>query len=493
MHELLTAAQMRAADAATIAAGTPGITLMEAAGRAVAETTAALVAEGPVLVLAGPGNNGGDGFVAARLLAEAGRPVTLMLLGDPARLSGDAARAAARWPGPVLAATADLPEAAVIIDALFGVGLDRPLTGLAAGIVAAANAAEAPIVAVDVPSGLDADSGQPLGPVIEAKATVTFFRKKPGHLLEPGRSLRGLLDLAQIGIPDSVLAETGVFGHENTPALWRVALPRPGGTSHKYTRGHVAVLSGPATRTGAARLAAGAALRAGAGLVTLASPGGALLVNAAHLTAVMLARVDTPEDLAALLGDTRYTAAVLGPGLGMDAQARALTEAALAAPQTLTLDADALSQFAGAPEALFAAIAARAAPVALTPHDGEFARLFPDLAGRGAKTERARAAAARSGAVVVLKGADTVIAAPDGRIAINANAPPWLATAGSGDVLAGILGGLMGQRVPAFEAAAAAVWMHGAAAGEIGPGLIAEDLAPALRPVLSLLFGETGA
>ena len=492
MHEILTAAQMRAADAATIAAGTPGIALMEAAGRAVAEAAAVLAPRGPVLVLAGPGNNGGDGFVAARLLAEAGRDVTLMLLGARERLRGDAARAAARWHGPVLPAAPELPEAAVIVDALFGVGLDRPLEGRAAELVAAANAAPAPILAVDVPSGLDADSGQPLGPAIEAAATVTFFRKKPGHLLEPGRSLRGTLELAQIGISEAVLAETGILGHENTPALWARALPRLSGASHKYTRGHVAVLSGGATRTGAARLAAGAALRAGAGLVTLASPTSALLVNAAHLTAVMLARVDTPEELAALLEDRRYTAAVLGPGMGTTPGARALTEVALAAPPALALDADALTQFAGAPEALFAAIMARQAPVTLTPHDGEFARLFPDLAQLPVKTERARRAAERSGAVLVLKGADTVIAAPDGRLAINANAPPWLATAGAGDVLAGFIGALLGQRVPAFEAAAAAVWMHGAAGTEVGPGLIAEDLAPALRPVLSGLFGRTG-
>ncbi|TPE53863.1 NAD(P)H-hydrate dehydratase [Amaricoccus solimangrovi] len=492
MHEILSAARMRAADQATIAGGIPGIELMEAAGRAVAEAAKAMAPDGLVHVLCGPGNNGGDGFVAARLLAEAGRPVSLSLLGARDRLRGDAALAAARWTGPVHPAGPDLPAAALLIDALFGVGLDRPIEGLAAEIVAAVNAAPAPVLAVDVPSGLDADSGQPTGPVIEAEATVTFFRKKPGHLLEPGRSLRGTLELAQIGIADAVLAETGIDGHENVPALWARALPRLTGAAHKYTRGHVAVVSGPATRTGAARLAAGAALRAGAGLVTLASPGSALLVNAAHLTAVMLARMDGPGDLSALLADPRYTAAVLGPGMGLGPEARALTEAALAAPAALVLDADALTQFADDPDRLFSAIAARPAPVALTPHAGEFARLFPDLAKLPLKTGRARAAAERSGAVLVLKGADTVIAAPDGRLAINANAPPWLATAGSGDVLAGIAGGLLGQGMPALEAAAAAVWMHGAAANEVGPGLIAEDLAPALRPVLATLIDRNG-
>ncbi|MFQ8431982.1 NAD(P)H-hydrate dehydratase [Amaricoccus sp. W119] len=493
MHELLNASQMRAADQATIAGGIPGIDLMEAAGRAVAEAAKAMAPDGLVLVLCGPGNNGGDGFVAARLLAEAGRPVHLALLGPRETLRGDAAIAAERWHGPVHPASPDLPSAALVIDALFGVGLDRPIEGSAAEIVAAVNASATPVLAVDVPSGLDADSGQPTGPVIAADATVTFFRKKPGHLLEPGRSLRGTLELAHIGIVDAVLAETGIEGYENVPALWDAALPRPSGVAHKYTRGHVAVVSGPATRTGAARLAAEAALRAGAGLVTVASPGSALMVNAAHLTAVMLTRMDGPEDLTDLLADTRYTAAVLGPGMGAGPAERAITEAALAARPALTLDADALTQFAEMPDRLFAAIAERAAPVVLTPHAGEFARLFPDLAKHPLKTERARAAAARSGAVLVLKGADTVIAAPDGRLVINANAPPWLATAGSGDVLAGITGGLLAQGMPALEAAEAAVWMHGAAANEIGPGLIAEDLAPALRRVLTGLFSRNGA
>ena len=295
--------------------------------------------------------------------------------------------------------------------------------------------------------------------------------------------------LAQIGIPESVLADIRPSAFENAPALWPQALRRPGAADHKYRRGHALVVSGPMLATGAARLAAGAALRAGAGLVTLASPPDALAVNAAHLTAVMLRRIDDAEALAEMLSDPRFTAVALGPGLGTGARARALVEAALAAPPPAVLDADALTLFAAAPQPLFAAIAARPAPVILTPHEGEFARLFPDL-GAGAKPERARAAARRSGAVVVLKGADTVVAAPDGRIAINANAPPWLATAGSGDVLTGIAAGLAAQGGPAWEAACAAVWLHGAAGTQAGPGLTAEDLAPALRPVLAALASD---
>jgi hydroxyethylthiazole kinase-like uncharacterized protein yjeF len=485
MHELLTAAEMAEADRRTIAAGTPGMTLMEAAGRAVADATAALVPEGPVLVVAGPGNNGGDGFVAARRLMAAGRPVTVAVLGDPARLRGDAAVARDRWGGPTVAAAPPLPEAAVVVDALFGAGLDREVAGPAAALVAAMNAGF-PVVAVDVPSGLHADTGRPLGAAVRAAATVTFFRRKPGHLLYPGRGLCGPVTLADIGIPASVLAEIAPKAFENTPALWPAFRP-PGPEDHKYRRGHAIVVSGPMARTGAARLTAQAALRAGAGLVTLASPPDALAVNAAHLTAVMLRRIDGPDTLSAALGEPRVTAVALGPGLGTGEPERALVAAALAAPPAAVLDADALTVWAEEPAALFAAVAARPAPVILTPHEGEFARLFPDLAGLP-KPERTRAAAARSGAVVILKGADTTIAAPDGRLAINANAPPWLATAGSGDVLTGLAAGLLAQRLPAFEAACAAAWLHGAAGAEAGPGLTAEDLAPALRPVLRRLW-----
>jgi hydroxyethylthiazole kinase-like uncharacterized protein yjeF len=349
------------------------------------------------------------------------------------------------------------------------------------------NASPAPVVAIDVPSGLPADTGRPLGPVVEAAATATFFRLKPGHLLYPGRALCGRVTLADIGIPASVLEAIRPTAFENGPALWNTRYRPPAPDAHKYRRGHAVVYSGGMARTGAARLAAGAALRVGAGLVTLATPAAALAVNAAHLTAVMLRRCEGPEELSAFLADGRVAALAIGPALGTGAAERALLDAALAAPLALVLDADAITLGAADPAALFAAISARAAPVILTPHEGEFARLFPDLTDLP-KPERARAASARSGATVVLKGPDTTVAAPDGRLAINANAPPWLATAGSGDVLAGFAAGLLAQRLPGFEAAAAAVWLHGAAAAEVGPGLIAEDLGPALRPVLRRLW-----
>jgi hydroxyethylthiazole kinase-like uncharacterized protein yjeF len=485
MLELLTAAQMAEADRRAIAAGTPGMTLMEAAGRAVAEAAARLAPKGPVLVVAGPGNNGGDGLVVARRLAAAGREVTVALFGDATRLRGDAAIARDRWGGAVIPATLPLPAAALIIDGLFGAGLDRPPAGAAAGIIAAINAAACPVLAIDLPSGLHADTGRPLGVAVRADATVTFFLLKPAHLLMPGRALCGPVELVDIGIPASVLEAIRPATFENAPPLWQHALRRPDAADHKYRRGHALVLSGPMTATGAARLAAGAALRAGAGLVTLGSPPGALAVNAAHLTAVMLRRIDGPEALAAALADSRITALALGPGLGTGEGAAALLDAALAAPQALVLDADALTLMAADADAAFARLGTRAI---LTPHEGEFARLFPDIDATTPKPARARAAAARSGAVVVLKGADTVIAAPDGRLAINANAPRWLATAGSGDVLAGIATGLAAQGMPAWGPAAAAVWLHGEAGTAAGPGLTAEDLAPALHPVLGALL-----
>jgi ADP-dependent NAD(P)H-hydrate dehydratase / NAD(P)H-hydrate epimerase len=489
MHEVLTVAEMKRADARAIESGIPGIELMEAAGRAVAENTADLAPDGPVLVLAGPGNNGGDGFVAARVLQNAGREVRLMLMGDAGRLRGDAALARQRWAGAEAPADPVLPQAGVIIDALLGAGLDRAPSGLAADLVRSMNDSPVPVVAVDVPTGLDGDTGRAAGAVVEAARTVTFFRLKPGHLLEPGRALCGDVVLAGIGIPDSVLAEIRPSRFRNDPLLWNECFPRPDARGHKYARGHALVVSGPMSRTGAARLAAGAALRSGAGLVTLASPGDALAVNAAHLTAVMLRRTDDAGALAKVLEDPRLTAVGLGPGLGTTARERALVRAALSASASVILDADALTAFETDPDTLFDAIRNREAPVIVTPHAGEFARLFPRIAGSGAaKTEMARDASATSGAIVVLKGADTVIAAPDGRLAINANAPPWLATAGSGDVLTGIATGLAAQRMPGFEAAAAAVWLHGAAAGEAGPGLIAEDLAAALRPVLACIL-----
>lgn len=486
--ELLTPEEMAAADRLAIAAGVGGFELMQNAGAAVAEATREMAADGDVLVLAGPGNNGGDGFVAAALLRREGRSVRVALLGEREKLSGDAARAAAAYDGPLelLRSETDL-SAALVIDALFGAGLARPLTGDVAGVVERLNGTGAPVLAVDLPSGVDGGSGAVDGVALRAARTVTFFRLKPGHLLLPGRLHCGRTHIAQIGIPDAVLGEVRPATFHNLPPLWRGHLrpPRPG--DHKYTRGHAFVVSGPASATGAARLAAAGALRAGAGAVTVASPAAAVLVNASHLTAIMVRQCDGPAALAELLADPRPKSIVVGPGNSVGERTRANVVAALASAAAVVLDADALTSWTESRSELFASIRKRLPPVVLTPHEGEFARLFD---GEGPRLERVRAAAAESGAVVVLKGSDTVIAAPDGRAAINSNAPADLATAGTGDVLAGIVAGLLAQGLPGFEAAAAGVWLHGAAGATVGRGLIAEDLPGALPQVLRGLAGD---
>lgn len=494
MHELLSNEEMRAADARTIAAGTSGRTLMERAGRAVADVVARRLALGRrVLVLCGPGNNGGDGFVAARLLADRGYSVRLALLGTREALRGDAALAAADWRGPVDdAAQAAIKPDDVVVDALFGAGLSRDLDGDARALVERVNATGVRVVAVDIPSGIDGDSGLVRGVAVHAEETVTFARRKPGHLLLPGRLHCGVLHVADIGIGDAVIAGLAPATFANAPGLWRAGYPEPSLAGHKYGRGHAVVVSGGVAATGAARLAARAALRAGAGLVTVASPSAALVVNAAQLTAVMVRAAEGAEGLAQLLADERMNVIAIGPAAGVGAATVAKIEAAAFARRALVLDADALTSLSGQVAVLRHIVGAAAPnPTVITPHDGEFSRLFSgmsDVVQLPSKLARARAAAAATGAVVVLKGPDTVIAAPDGRAAINENGTPWLATAGTGDVLTGIITGLLAQRMDGFGAACAAVWLHAAAGQAVGPGLIAEDLPERLPQVLRELL-----
>lgn len=490
--ELLTTTEMSAADRAAIADGVPGVVLMENAGLAVAAKAGEMLngAERSVLVLCGPGNNGGDGFVAARLLRERGHSVTLALLGEIDNLGGDAAIMAARWFdevhrwSPHLLAGEEGTAPDLIIDALFGAGLSRPLEGEAADIVASVNLRGAPVLAVDVPSGLDGTTGRSLGPVIEADATVTFFRAKPGHVLVPGRHLANDVRVADIGIPDTVLDTIHPKTFLNHPWLWHDTFPEYGLDHHKYDRGHSLVVSGPAHRTGAARMGARAALRIGAGLVTVASPAAAVAANAAHLTAIMIEPFSGPSGLLNVLADARKNAVLIGPGCGVDAQTRTLVEACLDSTAAAVLDADALTSFEANRDSLFARL--RPGDV-LTPHAGEFRRLFPDATKLPSKLDAARAAAEQSGAVIVYKGPDTIIASPDGYAAINDNAPPWLATAGAGDVLGGMVTGLMSQNMPAWHAACAAVWLHGMCGAVLGRGLIAEDLPEALPEALAAL------
>jgi len=474
--------EMYQADRAAAEAGVPSATLMHNAGWQVARAIRLRYRPRPVAVLCGPGNNGGDGFVVARLLRDWGWPVRLALLGERATLKGDAALMAERWDGPVEPVSpGPLERDPLVVDALFGAGLARPLDGAAQAIVEYLNHHALEVVAIDVPSGLDGNTGQVLGVAPRVRLTVTFFRPKPGHALMPGRDLCGELVVADIGIPESVLGPIAPKTFLNAPDLWRAELPWPKSDGHKYDRGHL-IVAGGGGMTGAARLVALAARRAGAGLVTLVAPEAALAVyRAGEPGTIVLSRAEFP----ALLADKRRNAAVLGPGLGVGAETARMVLAALGAGKACVIDADALTSFASDPGALWNAPGIKI----LTPHDGEYARLFPH---RGDRLTRARLAARESHTIVLLKGPDTVIAAPDGRAAITTGAPPTLATGGTGDVLAGLIGGLLAQGMEPFLAASAGAWMHGRAALLHGEGLIAEDVVAMLPKVWTELAEGTG-
>jgi hydroxyethylthiazole kinase-like uncharacterized protein yjeF len=512
--EILSVAQMGRADALAIEGGTPGITLMQAAGQAVAQAIRERWAPRDTLVLCGPGNNGGDGFVVATRLLQAGWPVRVAGMAPESGWKGDAALAHRQWlqawadhhaetdsdvaAAPAVRALADeRPRSdTLVVDALFGAGLNRPLDGDAARALLRAQQLGATVVAVDVPSGIWGDNGLADG-AVPCALTVTFFRAKPAHLLMPSRALCGEVVVADIGIPPQVLPSLHVRCWDNQPELWLDTWPSMDEAGHKYHRGHALIWGGP-VMTGAARLSAMGCARAGAGLTTVCTPQSAWGVYASTLLSVMVSPLagDSADlwgdGVRRLLEDDRLTACLIGPGAvgGLSpAGVRGLVSVMLASGRPVVLDADALSAFQDDPELLFAAIAAHARPVVITPHEGEFRRLFtmPQVALAGSKLDRARAAAARCGAVVVLKGADTVVAAPDGRCAINRHAGPALATAGAGDVLAGMLLGLLAQGMPAWSAACAAVWLHGDLAWNAAPGLIADDLPGRIPDALSRL------
>ena len=483
---------MRAAEQAAVREGVALAALMEYAGTAAARAAAQLQPQGPVLVLCGPGANGGDGFVAARVLKAAGRDVQICLATDRTALRAEAAVMADVLDAPIdPLSAARFDQAALIIDALFGTGLSRPLAGALADATMAANDARrrgAKTLAVDIPSGVDPTTGAADPAAIIADRTIAFAARKPGHLLFPGRLYCGETLLADIGVPSSALVAGRPMTFENAPGLWGSVFPRPAADGHKYARGAAAVISGPWISGGAARLAARGALRAGAGLVTIFADRAAAQIHAAHVSAVMVREVDTAAGVAAALGDPRLKAVACGPGCGVDQRTRDIAIAILKSAASAVLDAVALTVFEPAPEALFGLLRSRDV---LTPHAGEFERLVPGL--RAAHPDRinaARAAARRAGATIVLKGPDTIISAPDGRAAVNANAPADLATAGSGDVLAGFITGLAAQGCPGFEAAAAGVWLHGAVAQAAGPGLIAEDLPEQLPLIYRALLGS---
>lgn len=483
---LLTCAEMAKADAAAIAGGVPGIDLMEAAGRAVADAVTAHYPRRPVVVLCGPGNNGGDGFVAARHLQARHWPVTVGLLGERAALKGDAAWAARSWSGEVALLSPGLLDGSpLVVDALFGAGLARPIDGIAGDLIDRINREALTTVAVDVPSGLHGDSGEIMGCAPVAEHTVTFFRAKPGHYSLEGLRRCGALQVVDIGIPPGVLSGIAPRLWLNAPALWRGELRHSDRGDHKYARGHATILGG-AIATGAARFGSLAARRVGAGLVTIATPQSAMAVYQAAEPGNLIVGCDDGASFAHLLEDSRRNAILIGPGSGVGKRTRGAVLAALATRRSVVLDADAITVFGEAPAELFTAILG---PTLLTPHEGEFRRLFPDLAGIPAKVERARQAASRSGATVLLKGPDTVIAAPDGRAVINVHASPGLATAGAGDVLAGIAVGLAAQGLSPLAAGAAAAWLHGECALRFGrPGLIAEDLPPQIPDALQTAY-----
>lgn len=480
---LVTPSAMGRIDAAAVASGLEGYGLMQAAG---AHVAACVLAHFPgiqrAVVLCGPGNNGGDGHVAARLLAENGVPV--VRYGLPPKAGGDAARADAECALPFLRLDDWDPEAGeVVVDALFGAGLDRPVGPEIAAVIDRVTAAGIPVVSVDLPSGLSGRTGEATGPCFRAVHTVTFAALKPGHLLMPGRDLCGHVELCDIGIPARLIVSDDA-AWRNHEGLYLNSLPAMSAAQHKYSRGHLVVFSGPLISGGAARLSATAGLRAGAGLVSLATPPGAVMAQAAHLTAIMQRSIGDTEALSAWLEDRRLSAFVLGPGFGDLEKGRVFCGLLARSDRPVVLDADGLTAFVGRAEELGQMFGGNPR-LMVTPHEGEFRRLFPALADDKAlsKLDRARIAAQMLNAVVIFKGPDTVIAAPDGRAAVNSDAPPWLATAGSGDVLAGIAGSLLAQGMPVFEAGCASVALHADAGRRAGHAMTAEDLARRVSPL----------
>jgi NAD(P)H-hydrate epimerase len=476
-HALLNVASARAIDQAAIAAGTPDLELMERAGAATAAAIRDRWQPVPTLVLAGSGNNGGDGFVVARLLAEAGWPVRVACARDLKALSGAAQAMAMRWTGPVTALEASrLDGAELVVDALFGTGLARPLDGEMRAVVEALNARAVPVIAVDIPSGIETDSGAVLGAAVRADLTVTFFRRKPGLVLMPGAAHAGEVVVADLDVADTVYAKVPVSLFVNGPDLWRDAFPWPTAESHKYTRGHAVILGGTEV-TGAARLAAHAAQRIGAGLTSIAADPSVVPIYAAFRADLMVKPIQGADGFRDLLADKRLNAMLLGPGSGADERLTGAIAAALDSEAALALDADCFRILADRSNGLVKRLNRR---VIMTPHEGEFARVFGSPVPRLAAALKA---ARETGATVLLKGPDTVVAGPDGKAVINTGAPPDLATAGSGDVLSGLIVGLLANRLPPILAGIVGCWIHGRAASLFGPGLLAGDI-PDLVPAV---------
>jgi NAD(P)H-hydrate epimerase len=481
---IVTPHRMAAVDARTIERGVPAARLMERAGTAIARVLRGRWSARPVAVLAGPGQNGGDGWVVARLLREAGWPISVYSDWPAASLNGAAKAMAERWdraPQPLDAFKPTGGE--LVVDALFGAGLSRPLEGSVAAVLERTARSDAPVIAADLPSGLDGGTGETRGPVAPADATVTFGCPKPGHFLGDGPALCGRLHVVPIGLQVEPGDAAALW---NAPGLWREALPFPPTAKHKYDRGAVLVFGGPRHAGGASRLTAMAAARAGAGATTIAAQGSALDIYAAQLDAVMLRRCDTAAEAGKLAESDKIAAIAIGPGLGTDEAAAGLVRAVLAAGKPAVIDADALTLIGR-----HGLLGELPKACVLTPHEGEFRTLFPEV--EGSALDRATGAVDRCGRTVLLKGATTVIASPDELPVLNTHSSPWLATAGSGDVLTGLIAALLAQGVDAHLAAAAGAWIHGEA-GRLGAvGLTADDLPGLLPPATRSAMADAGS
>ncbi|MBB4657581.1 NAD(P)H-hydrate dehydratase [Parvularcula dongshanensis] len=458
-------------DARAVAGGTSQTSLIERAARSCVRVIRGRYTRRPAAVLCGPGNNGADGWAIARLLRAADWPVTVYTLTPQKDLTGAAGQVAKGSGLTAEPLRAFRPEAAgLVIDALFGAGLSRPLVGDARGALDSLAEAAVPVVAIDLPSGVDGATGSVLGTAARAEVTVTFHAPKPGHLLSPGLGLRGELVVTDIGLPQDAEPDA----HWNGPCLW--TLPVPERDTHKYARGAVLVFGGPRIAGGAARLSAHGAARIGAGAVTVASPEEALDIYAAHLDAIMVKPVTDAASAKRLIEASKAKALVIGPGAGRTDATRSHVLAALETRVPIVVDADALTVFEDDPDTLMQALHEKAV---LTPHIGEFGRVFPDI--QGDKLSMTAAAAARAGTTVLLKGADTVISTPSRVPVINTSGTPWLATAGAGDVLTGAIAGLMAQGLGAHDAACAGAYLHGLAGQRGGRGVTADDLPGLLR------------
>ena len=472
---LLTNSQMSFVENQAIKSGKKSTELMENAGTAVVKLILKRYKNRNISVLCGPGKNGGDGFVVARLLKEQGWNVRLGLTSS--QKDKDSIEKAELWKGNIEPLNESLLYGnPIIIDAMFGAGLKRKLTGIPLALVTKINNKKLDCIAIDIPSGIDGDSGKILGDAPKCKLTITFFCAKPGHFLMPSKSKVGEVIIEDIGISNSFLKQINVKTFLNTPELWKKKFPIPTYDTHKYKRGHL-LIAGAANMTGATHLASSSARRIGAGVVTIGAPSSSCDIYKLGAFGHIVLPINNPGDWNNLLKNYKNTATLIGPGLGKIAFLKDVVIAALNSKKPVILDADGLNIFKNNPLQLFHSTNRKHI---LTPHEGEFKKLFNF---KGNPISRVSRAAKKSGAIVLLKGSSTIIAHPNGKIIINDTGKPYLATAGSGDVLAGIIAGLITQGMNVFEAGCGGTWIHGRAAELFGPGLIAEDI-PKLIPTI---------